>query len=150
MKDFLFDLVARITYACIWFSDRLFGIPAAFLVWIAQIVRMPVARIGFGIMRLIDPKKAKAAEIESETSNNPEELASQNMELKLLQSAYQVRDHAKETGDWTDHHSEAIEAIGNALLLDIGWEEEHIHAHLKAVVESIDGLEYDVFPENED
>lgn len=150
MKDFLFNLVARTTYACIWFSDRLFGLPAALLLWIAQFVRMPVARIGFGLMKLIDPTKAKAAEAEAEAIGSPEELAFQNMELKLLQSAYQVRDHAKETGDWTDHHSEAIEAIGNALLLDIGWEEEHIHAHLRAVVESIEGLEYDVFPENED
>ena len=147
MQELIFDAVTNVTCFLIWLSDRFFGIPSAALVWLGQKTRVVIARIGFSIMKLIDPSKAKTAELETE--NDPVELATQGMELKLLSAAYKVRDHAIETGDWTDHHSEAIEAVGNALLLDIGWEEEHIHAHLKAVVESIDGLEYDVFPEGE-
>ena len=147
MQELIFDAVTSVTCFLVWLSDRFFGIPSATLVWLGQKTRVIIARIGFFIMKLIDPSKAKAAELEAE--NDPMELATQGMELKLLSAAYKVRDHAIETGDWTDHHSEAIEAVGNALLLDIGWEEEHIHAHLKAVVESIDGLEYDDFPEGE-
>jgi hypothetical protein len=147
MQELIFDAVTNVTCFLIWLSDRFFGIPSASLVWLGQKTRVVIAQIGFFIMRLIDPSKTEAAELEAE--NDPVELATQGMELKLLSAAYKVRDHAIETGDWTDHHSDAIEAVGNALLLDIGWEEEHIHAHLKAVVESIDGLEYDVFPEGE-
>jgi len=141
MRNFLFETVARITYSIIWLIDRIFGIPSALLIWIAQFIRMPVAKLGFYIMRRIDPVQAKQAETEAE--NGPEELASQGMELKLLHSAYKVRDHAIETGDWTDHHTEAIEAIGNALLIEIGWDEKFVHSHLRSIVESIDGLEYE-------
>lgn len=148
MQEFIFDAITNVTCFLVWCSDRFFGIPSASLVWLGQRVRVAIATVGFFFMKIVDPSKAKLAELEAE--NDPVELATQGMELKLLAAAYKVRDHAKETGDWTDHHSEAIEAVGNALLLDIGWEEEHIHAHLKAVVESIDGLEYDVFPENDE
>jgi len=72
------------------------------------------------------------------------------MELKLMESSYKVRDHAKETGDWTDHHTEAIEAIGNALLLDIGWDERSVQQHMKSVVESIDGLTMDSWFEDDE
>ena len=147
MREFVFDAIANVTCFFIWLSDRVFGIPSAALVWLGQRIRIVIAKIGFFFMKIIDSSKARAAEIEAE--NDPVELATQGMELKLLAAAYKVRDHAKETGDWTDHHSEAIEAVGNALLLDIGWEEEHIHNYLKSIVESIDGLEYDVFPEDE-
>ena len=147
MREFIFDAITNVTCFLIWCSDRFFGIPSATLVWLGQRVRVIIASIGFFFMKIIDPSKAKQAELEVE--NDPVELAIQGLELKLLSAAYKVRDHAMETGDWTDHHSEAIEAVGNALLLEAGWEEEHIHAHLKAVVESIDGLEYDVFPEGE-
>ena len=70
------------------------------------------------------------------------ELASQAMELRLLASANQVRDHARETDDWTDRHTEALNAIGDALMVEAGWEEESVHQYLKSLVESIEGLEY--------
>lgn len=148
MKKLAFDAVTNVTCFLVWLSDRIFGIPSASLVWLGQKIRVIIATVGFFFMKIIDPTKTKQAEIES--ANDPQELAAQGMELKLLAAAYKVRDHAKETGDWTESHSEAIEAVGNALLLDIGWEEEHIHTYLKSIVESIDGLEYDVFPEDED
>lgn len=106
MQELIFDAVTNVTCFLIWFSDRLFGIPSASLVWLGQKVRVVIARIGFFIMKLIDPSKAETAELEAE--NDPVELATQGMELKLLGAAYKVRDHAIETGDWTDHHLSLI------------------------------------------
>lgn len=100
-------------------------------------------RIGYTLMTLIDKKRLSLYEelLEPEAYS---ELKAQDMELKLLTGASQVRDHAKSTGDWTDHHSDAIEAIGEALVGELGWEEDHVHQYLREIVESIDGLEYDV------
>ena len=100
-------------------------------------------RIGYTLMNLIDKKRLSLYEelLEPEAYS---ELKAQDMELKLLASASQVRDHAKSMGDWTDHHSDAIEAIGEALVGELGWEEDHVHQYLREIVESIDGLEYDV------
>ena len=147
MRKFLFEVVARITYAKMWILQRLFGIPAGVLMWLGSTSSGIVARIGFAIMKAIDPQQCKAAEIAADA--DPEELEYQNMELALLSSAYKVRDHAAEYGDWTDEHTEAIEAVGNALIDEAGWEPEHVHNHLKGVVESIDGLSYDVVDEDD-
>ena len=68
------------------------------------------------------------------------------LELRLLAAASQVRDHAEETDDWTEQHTEAIAAIGDTLLNELGWEEDNIHRYLREVVESIDGLTYDLEP----
>ena len=64
------------------------------------------------------------------------------LSFTLLASANQVRDHARETGDWTDRHTEALNAIGDALMMEAGWEEDSVHQYLKGLVESIEGLEY--------
>lgn len=148
MKNFLFESITRFTYALIWFSDRFFAFPVAIMMWLKAAARTSVANVGYFFMRKIDPTRCKTAEIEAEV--DPEELKRQGMELKLVQSSYQVRDHAQESGDWTDHHTEAIEAIGNALLLDIGWDEESVEHHMRTVVESIDGLEFDAWFEDDD
>ena len=147
MKNFLFETTTRFTYALIWFSDRFFAFPVALLVWLQQTARVSVANVGYFFMKRIDETRCKVAEAESEA--DPIELKTQSMELKLLESSYKVRDHAQETGDWTDHHTEAIEAIGNALLLDIGWDEQSVEQHMKSVVESIDGLEFDSWFEDD-
>ena len=148
MKDFLFETITRFTYALIWFSDRFFAFPVAALMWLQSAARTSVARVGYVFMRGVDEQRCKIAEIEADTS--PEELRLQGMELNLVQSSYKVRDHAQQLGDWTDHHTEAIEAIGNSLLLDIGWDEESVEHHMRTVVESIDGLEFDAWFEDDD
>lgn len=66
----------------------------------------------------------------------------QRLELSLLASAQQVRDHAQTNDDWTEGHTDAINAIGDALIGEAGWEEDDVHVYLKDVVESIDGLQY--------
>ena len=148
MKNFLFETITRFTYALIWFSDRFFAFPVAALMWLQSAARTSVARVGYVFMRGVDEQRCKIAEIEADTS--PEELRLQGMELNLVQSSYKVRDHAQQLGDWTDHHTEAIEAIGNSLLLDIGWDEESVEHHMRTVVESIDGLEFDAWFEDDD
>lgn len=141
MKKALFNVITMLTYTSIWVSDRVFGVPSAALLWLGIKVRQAIAGFGYFFMTRLDPAQCKAAEVENQT--DPGELNRQNMELKLMQSSYKVRDHAKETGDWTDHHTEAMEAIGNALLLELGWEEDAVNEHIKSVVESIDGLQFD-------
>ena len=148
MKNFAFQIFTRLTYGLIWFSDRFFAVPVAAMLWLQQSARVSVATAGYWLMKKIDEPRCKMIEAEAET--DPEELSRQGMELKLMESSYKVRDHAKETGDWTDHHTEAIEAIGNALLLDIGWDERAVEQHLKSVVESIDGLSLDSWFEDDD
>ena len=102
-----------------------------------------IGSVAYALMRLIDRDKLSAYEKLVEAHQNPEsELSSQAMELRLLASANQVRDHARETGDWTDRHTEALNAIGDALMLEAEWQEESVHQYLKGLVESIDGLEY--------
>ena len=141
MKKILFNTVTFLTYASIWLIDRIFGLPAAALLWLQALIRTSVATVGFRVMSKLDPIQCKLAEAENDTSEA--DLSKQGLELKLMQSSYQVRDHAKEMGDWTEHHTDAMTAIGNALLLDMGWSEDDVNNHLKSVVESIDGLRFD-------
>ena len=141
MKKTLFSIITWMTYSSIWVTDRAFAVPAALLLTFQAFFRRIIASIGFFFMSKLDPIRCKAAEAEADT--DPGELERQGLELKLLQSAYKVRDHAKESGDWTDQHTEAIEAIGNALLLDMGWTEDAVRDHLRSVVETIDGLTMD-------
>ena len=148
MKKILFNVVTWKTYALIWVTDRVFGVPAVALMWLQAKARQTIATLGYKLMTKIDPVRCKVAEAENESS--PDALRLQKMELQLLQSSYKVRDHAKSTGDWTDKHTEAIEAIGNALLVDMGWDEDSVHEHMKSVVESIDGLELEGWFEDEE
>lgn len=101
-----------------------------------------VGTVGYFLMKTIDPKTLALYEQLNAGENEPNELEQQNMELRLLASAVQVRDHAKETDDWTDRHTEALNAIGDALIVEAEWEEEAVHQYMKSIVESIEGLEY--------
>lgn len=148
MKNLLFQIFTRGTVFLIAVSDRVFGLPAALFLWLAAASRMTIAKIGYAFMRAIDADRCEM--IEAEANADPFELERQTMELKLLESSYKVRDHAQETGDWTDHHTEAIEAIGTALHAEIGWDEEAVMQHMQDVVHSIPGLELESWFEDED
>ena len=121
---------------------------SAWLIWLITFVNTVslkvVGNIGYFLMNLIDKKKVEMYSqlIDSIEQPGMTELESQAMELRLLASANQVRDHAQETEDWTDRHTEALNAIGDALMVEAGWKEESVHQYLKSLVESIDGLEY--------
>lgn len=121
---------------------------SASLIWLINSVNTVslrvVGNIGYFLMNLIDKKRVQmyAQVIDSIDQPGKSELESQAMELRLLGSANQVRDHAKETDDWTDRHTEALNAIGDALISEAGWQEDSVHQYLRSLVESIDGLEY--------
>ena len=121
---------------------------SASLIWLINFVNTVslrvVGSIGYFLMNLIDKQRVEMYTklIEGMEEPGRTELESQAMELRLLASANQVRDHAKETEDWTDRHTEALNAIGDALIQEAGWEEDSVHQYLKGLVESIDGLEY--------
>ena len=121
---------------------------SAWLIWLITFVNTVslkvVGNIGYFLMNLIDKKRVEMYSQLLEGFEQPgmSELESQAMELRLLASANQVRDHAKETEDWTDRHTEALNAIGDALISEAGWQEDSVHQYLKGLVESIDGLEY--------
>ena len=118
------------------------GLQILFISWISDTSRRILGSVGYFLMNIIDPTLLKTYTSVLEQQDESNELESQQLELKLLTSAAQVRDHAKETGDWTDKHSDAINAIGEALVTQLNWEEESVHQYLREVVESIDGLEY--------
>jgi len=148
MKNFLFQLFTRGTVSMLWLSDKFFGIPVAILLWLAAFFRVNIAKVGYVLMRVTDARRCEI--IETEANADPFELEMQTMELKLLDSSYKVRDHAKEIGDWTDQHTEAIEAIGTALHTELGWDEDSVMDHMQSVVQSIPGLELESWFEDEE
>jgi len=110
--------------------------------WSSTLVLKILGTMGHWMLRLADPGRLALYDSISDQDGQPSELEVQNMELRLLASAVQVRDHAKESGDWTDRHTEALNAVGEALVVEANWEEESVHQYLRSLVESIDGLEY--------
>lgn len=137
MKKFLFNTVSRTVALMIIIVTAV----ANLVVWAVGGINGFLGRSGYALMHAIDKDRLKMYE----DMMNPEaaaELHLQGLELKLLGAAQQVRDHAKETGDWTDSHTDAINAVGEALVVEAGWQEENVHVYLKEIVESIDGLEY--------
>ena len=132
MRRFLFQAVAQII-----------GTQITIITWLADKSRSLLGMVGHFLMNKIDPILLKTYESILTQSEPNDDLAIQQTELNLLSSASKVRDHAAETGDWTDRHSEALNAIADALVLEVMWEEDAVHQYLREVVESIDGLEYE-------
>lgn len=110
--------------------------------WSSTLVLKILGTTGHWMLKLADPGRLALYSSINDQDDQPSELEAQNMELRLLASAVQVRDHAKENNDWTDRHTEALNAVGEALIAEAGWEEESVHQYLRSLVESIDGLEY--------
>lgn len=94
-----------------------------------------VAKAGYWLMRKLYGDLLSEAE-------QAIELQVQSMELQLLSKASELKDNAIAIGDWTENHTIALNAIGKALLEDCQWDEVHVHAYLKDVVESVPGLFY--------
>ena len=131
MRTFLFNAVTQTSAGIILVLTKVHNLSLSI-----------VGGVGYTLMRLIDAKRLGMYEKLLEASQEGSELESQAIELRLLSSANQVRDHARETNDWTDRHTEALNAIGDALMVEAGWQEESVHQYLKGLVESIEGLEY--------
>jgi len=120
-----------------------FGTAIIVVQWSSTLVLKILGTTGHWLLRLVDSSRVALYDSINDQDDQPNELEVQNMELRLLASAVQVRDHAKETDDWTDRHTEALNAVGDALIVEAGWEEDAVHQYLRGLVESIDGLEYD-------
>ena len=131
MRSLLFNVVTQAFASVIWLINSS-----------NTVLLKMVGNTGYFLMKAIDADKINVYEKLMEAQEGSSELESQAMELRLLSSANQVRDHARENDDWTDRHTEALNAIGDALIVEAGWEEESVHQYLKSLVESIDGLEY--------
>jgi len=145
MKKVVYEAVVRFTVLNIWIVDQIFGITIALAVWLGASLRTGIARIGHFFMTLIDKERTESVEHEHALEDGEEgssDIKKQDLELRLLNSASQVKEHAIANGDWTDHHSEAINAIGDALMNECDWQEDNVHFYLREIVESIPGLEY--------
>lgn len=104
------------------------------------------------LMRLIDKDKFKERRNEIIAQ---EDLARQSIELELLSNASQLKKDALQNGEWTNDHTQAIQAIGNALINQCGWDEDHVHQYLREVVEEGTGLTYisgmeEIYDEDDD
>ncbi len=132
MRRFLFQSVAQVI-----------GTQITIITWLADKSRLLLGRVGHFLMNKIDPTLLKTYESIITQAEPSDDLVIQQTELNLLSSASKVRDHAAETGDWTERHSEALNAIADALVLEMMWDEDAVHQYLREVVESIDGLEYE-------
>ncbi len=135
MKNTLFHIISWSTYALIVASDKIAAALIWLIAWASGITRWLIANGGQALMRKLTPEQFEAVQAQMQ-------LQSQQTELELLASVSKLKEHAIETGDWTDDHTEAINAVGNALLNECDWDEEHVHQYLKEVVESIPGLQY--------
>ena len=113
------------------------------MIWLApflgNLFRTGVAKLGVYLLQKIDEERYITQMEEEEARLDLEQQAT---ELELLSKATQLKEHAIKNGDWTDSHTEALNAIGNALLNDCDWDEDDIHRYLKEVVESGTGLTY--------
>ena len=145
MINFVFKVIATTAEILVWLSDRFFAV----LIWLAAngaaVSRWLIGQGSAGLMRLVSKEKLEEAQEELEAQA---ELGQQATELELLTNASKLKEHALENGYWTNEHTEALRAIGNALFNDCDWDEEHVHQYLKEVVEEGTGLIYG--PESDD
>ena len=143
MKNLLYNAIAQVSAFVILTLDWIHAKVLFVHVFTYGLIKMAVGRTGFFLLNLLDREQTERVQ---EMAENINDLKNQQLELRLLAAASQVRDHAEASDDWTEHHTEAISAIGESLLNEIGWEEESVHQYLREVVESIDGLQYDLEP----
>jgi hypothetical protein len=149
MKSFLFEATVRVTYFLVWLIERVGAVVVFLPLWTTHKLKWLVATIGHGLMGLIDGERLSEIEEEEMEADEESETKAIHDELSLLVTAGKVRDHASELGDWTESHTQALNAIGDALLNQCYWEEDDVHQYLRSVVESIDGLEYHL-PDEDD
>jgi len=132
MKNFLFQVVAQVSAFFIQLNQR-----------VAITLNSFIGRTAYVLMAMIDRQKLSLYEQIAVTEGD-QELVLQQTELNLLNAASQVRDHAKATDEWTAQHTEAINSIAESLMLHFDWEEDYVNQYMKEVIESIDGLEFDL------
>lgn len=143
MKNTLFHILSWSTYALIVASDKIAAALIWLIAWSSGILRWLIANGGQALMRKFTPEQFEEVQAQMELEN-------QQTELELLSTVSKLKEDAIERGDWTDSHTEAINAIGNALLNECDWDEDHVHQYLREVVESIPGLNYGQVDDEDD
>ena len=143
MKNLLYNRIAQVSAVQILMLDWIHSKVLFVHVFLYGLIRLTMGTVGYFLLNLLDREQTEKV---TEMADNAEALKLQQLELRLLAAASQVRDHAEANDDWTDEHTEAISAIGDTLLNELGWDEANIHQYLREVVESIDGLQYDLEP----
>lgn len=139
MRKFLFHTAANISYAGIRVLTFTSHWSLAIQMWLVNWMKRGVAALGVLGMRLADNKRFEYSMRQAEEA---QQEAVSGRTLALMSTAVKLRDHAIELGDWTEQHTEAINVVGEALIVEAGWQEEAVHNYLRGVVESIEGLEY--------
>lgn len=141
MNKILFDFVVWLSYGFIWLLENGFVVFVKILGFIVAVLKTAVARLSIYLMQLIDETRLQEMQEEQEAQ---EELSKQSTELTLLQSASSVKENALKAGEWTEGHTQALQGIGNALVEECDWDEQHVYQYLKEIVESIPGLQFGV------
>lgn len=146
LRQLAFNVTAAVAANLLRANEWLTTFLASLFIGVNALIRSFFATLSVKFMTWLDPASMKSYEtqmkIMAQVESQPPEVSAMNIELKLLDAGYKVRNHARESGDWTDHHTEALEALGDALLNECGWDEPRVHEKLKEIVESIDGLQY--------
>lgn len=139
MTSILFRVIATAANIGVWLTE--WGFQAT--VWLANhgfgITRWLIVQGAAALMKLVDIDTWEEAQAELLANM---ELEQQGVELALLGQATKLKEHALSTGEWTDRHTASLEAIGNQLLNQCGWDEDAIHQYLKEVVEDGTDLSY--------
>lgn len=142
MRKITFAIVSFVSANVIRFLLWTAGVLSAAIMWSANRTCQGIAKASYALMKVLDKEAIDQYEAMINIATPSSELVVQQTELNLLDAANKVKIHAEATGHWTDDHSDALEAVSNALLNECEWEEDDIHAYMKRLVESIDGLEY--------
>ena len=145
-RKLIFRVVTALSAMLLYTNEKTSAWLAASFLAVNALIRGFFAGISLWLMKKLDPETMDEYERSQKLAqvlfSAPSETTVQNTELKLLAAGYKIRNHAANAEDWTDDHSRALEAIGDALLNECGWPEPKVHEKLKEIVESIDGLEY--------
>lgn len=145
MRKSLFNAAAWLSYQAIRALTVTTHWSLAIQLWLSAWLQKGIAWLGVIGMRLADSKRYDYAAKQAE---NAEKETIASAELKLMSTAVKLRDHSINLGDWTDEHTMALNAVGEALLNEAGWDDKEVHAYLRKVVESIEGLEYGLTDED--
>jgi HD-GYP domain-containing protein (c-di-GMP phosphodiesterase class II) len=142
MRRQLFRFYASMAAVYLVAIDRLTAVICTVLIFLNEWNKKLSAAFNIKMLEAIHPESMREANTEIEKMQQRHEAEMASIELKLIKAVHQVRDHARASQDWTEQHSDAVEAVGNALIEECGWEEGDVHQLIKEAVESIDGLEY--------
>jgi len=142
MRRQLFRFYASMAAVYLVAIDRLTAVICTVLIFLNEWNKKLSAAFNLKMLEAIHPESMREVNTEIEKIQQRHEAEMASLELNLIKAVHQVRDHARAYQDWTEQHTDAVEAVGNALIEECGWYEGDVHQLIKEAVESIDGLKY--------